>query len=563
MKVVVKGRPKSLASGRWECTLSSEGMTLTRKGRVISLPVGSQAVYFGGNRFSVPCAEGHLDMQIVKFACYQHRMARDLVDWLCGKREMPAESSYALESSLSVLCALPFGIPVITLGGGLPALLAFGLAALNFQIAQRGDWSKAGRFAGCLSVVVLGYAMVVAAGLWLAAPGKAGVRDGNNRRTETPVYKQPSGDFERDRWGRRIWSGPVEGGTIPTPRASDSPLSGRTRSVEDLSVQSLNLDVENLSPTMQWSGDGKHLFLFGSDGVLRRVAFPSLVEEIVLETKQTGGSMRWCRVGLIVVIQNLGQIWLIDPKTLEVKNRFHTNENYEFDIASSRTRGDVYISDRYGDRLTLIDVEQGKTRTKIESMDLHDKYFNQLTSWDEKGYLGELSLAAMSPDGKFIFCEGSDCLNRFRIIGDELVFEERSPKIGSSNPLGIYISPDSQYVALPSGGGNDRPKVPEGYPEEDDYVTYLYRTSDLKYPALVLTGGRHPGAIQIDPVSGKIYMENSEKHLIIFDDKGVRLKDYQLSHRHDHVKQILVHPTGGRMLILTDENLLFVDLLQE
>ncbi|MDB2674141.1 hypothetical protein N9Y81_04230 [Akkermansiaceae bacterium] len=57
-------------------------------------------------------------------------------------------------------------------------------------------------------------------------------------------------------------------------------------------------------------------------------------------------------------------------------------------------------------------------------------------------------------------------------------------------------------------------------------------------------------------------MNNDEKQLIIFSDKGVRRKDYQLTEKYDRVRQFLVSPSGGRLLILTDSNLLFVDLQQ-
>ena len=565
IKVIVKGHPKASANGRWIGTLSPQGLTLTRKSQVISVPVGSQSVYSGDNRLSVPHADGHLYLQIASFGCYQNRLACDLAEWLSGKREMPLESNYSLERSLFALCVLPFGIPVLTLGGALPALVAFGLAALNLKIAQRGEWPKSGRIAGCLSLALIGYGMAVSLILWTAKLGGEGDHETNSQDSDTPALNRSPDNFIRDESGRKIWTGPVGSGVIPTPEASGSPLSGETRSVDDLSVQLVNLPGEPLTPNMQWSEDAKHLFIYGSDGVLRKVAFPSLMEEIVLETKQNGGSMGWCKHGLLIGLNKPGQIWLIDPETLEVNGRFHANEKWEFNFYSVRESSYVYVSNDEGDRLTVIEPKSGEVVSRTDIFEMERKYGRPFRISQEKGFTGGFKFAAISPDGKHLFCEGWGCLNRLRITGEELIYEDRTPEICSGNSYGkeVFISADSQFVAVPSGGGNyRRDKYGDHIKGKEDYVTYLFGATDLKEPVLTLAGGRHPNTMAIDQVSGEIYMHNSLKKLIIFSEKGVRRKDYQLSGEDDRVRQLLVHPSGGRMLILTDSSLLFVNLQQ-
>ena len=82
-------------------------------------------------------------------------------------------------------------------------------------------------------------------------------------------------------------------------------------------------------------------------------------------------------------------------------------------------------------------------------------------------------------------------LIRFRVEGDELVFDAASPRI-AQNGKGVAISPDGAYVALPSGGGNY---------EEASYTTVVYRAEDFAAPAFRITSGPYPQAIAFDPAA--------------------------------------------------------------
>jgi hypothetical protein len=72
-----------------------------------------------------------------------------------------------------------------------------------------------------------------------------------------------------------------------------------------------------------------------------------------------------------------------------------------------------------------------------------------------------------------------------------------------------------------------------------------------------------PQALGFDPGSGIFYAQNHESPLILFRPGGTKFKSYNLtSGQHAKVpatKQILVHPDGGRLLVLTDSVLFFIE----
>lgn len=161
MKVIVKGRPKTLAKGQWECWLSKEGMSLTQRKRdTILIPVGTAVSFGGKNSIVVPYEGGKIEVFVTKFGSYQNRLARDISEWLSGRGGVPDESSYGLEWFYYALCALPLGIPIITMGGALPGAVGFGLAAGNLAIAQKEEWSTAQRVFTCLALVGIAYGLL-------------------------------------------------------------------------------------------------------------------------------------------------------------------------------------------------------------------------------------------------------------------------------------------------------------------------------------------------------------------------------------------------------------------
>ena len=160
LNVVVKSEPKGFAKGRFQCAGNPEGLVLKQGKTELVLRPGSRAEYLGNNRFAVSLDAHRLEVTVAKFGSYQNRLASDLAGFLRGDRPFPDANAYALPWYFYLISALPIGIPVITLGGAIPAAIGFGLAGACFGIAQKEEWPVPVRILSSLGLVVVGYIVI-------------------------------------------------------------------------------------------------------------------------------------------------------------------------------------------------------------------------------------------------------------------------------------------------------------------------------------------------------------------------------------------------------------------
>ena len=351
-------------------------------------------------------------------------------------------------------------------------------------------------------------------------------------------------------------AGDLKKGAGPKPDEKKISLAGEERAVKDIKVTPIDLPGESVLGCMQWSPDGKNVFILSNDGVLRKIAYPSLQQELVLETGGKGGWMQLCKFGVLVGIESLGQIWLIDGNTLEVKRRFAAPGVGPFGFTSALKSTAVYVSDDHAQKLIMINIETGTPIKEFSARALQDEFGETIKKHPDSVALTDLAFPTMSPDGQYIFCEGFECLHRFKVSGENLIYEEMGPRIGS-NVQSIFVDPESRYVAMPSGGGNGSP---EGHPEAGSYVTFVYRVTDLSRPVIALGGGAYPRCIALDKASKNVYLNNYDDHLMIFTPKGLKQQGYVLTEDSDEVRQFLVHPDGGKLLLLTESALMNVEI---
>jgi hypothetical protein len=150
----------------------------------------------------------------------------------------------------------------------------------------------------------------------------------------------------------------------------------------------------------------------------------------------------------------------------------------------------------------------------------------------------------MTPDGKYFFTEGDECIHRLRLEGKRLIYEEGGPRIGS-NPQALIVSPDGRYVCLPSGGGNGN--VPGQGPTP--YTTFVYPVADLQKPVIVIPGGAYPRTLAFDVAARQLYAQNYNTQLIVFSPTGLRGKEYALRDAGEP-RVLLVHPAGKKVLFI-------------
>jgi hypothetical protein len=334
----------------------------------------------------------------------------------------------------------------------------------------------------------------------------------------------------------------AEGPKEPTKLAADS-VFGDARKVGEATVYESRFPTQGVPPCICWAPDGKSVFVLESDkGLLRRIALSPLGEERRLEL---GGGCNWISPsarGLLVTSPKLGELWLVDPAALKVTDTFKAPGVLQ--ALSSPALSVALAVDATQGRLTTFDLTRGGVGQTYAVRDF-------------KGLFG-FGLMAVTPDGKYLFAAGPlGQLHRFRIDRDRLVHEQAGPTIGS-NAQRIDVSPDSKYVCLPSGGGNAR-DLP-GHPPIGPYGTYVYPVSDLTKPAFGISQGPYPRAVAFDPKAGLVYSQNFDKELLVFSDKGEKRYELQLGGRGNEPRQLLAHPQGHRVLVLTGSKLYYVEL---
>lgn len=152
---------------------------------------------------------------------------------------------------------------------------------------------------------------------------------------------------------------------------------------------------------------------------------------------------------------------------------------------------------------------------------------------------------AVTADGKHVFV-GDRGMAHLTVDDGDLSFIQKSPWI-ASNPGGIFTSPDSKYVALPSGGGNDGVA---GMPRTG-YGTYLFNASDLDAGIRRVESGAYPRSIGWDAGGKWIFAHDFDHQLKVYDQETLSLRvELILSQQGNDSLRFTSHPQGqGRLLV--------------
>jgi hypothetical protein len=329
----------------------------------------------------------------------------------------------------------------------------------------------------------------------------------------------------------------------PGVRPGKEAFAGPARVVDGAQVSDLTLPAKGLVNCLCWSADGKAFYtLHAEPGVLRRVAFPGMQEELVLEVGAKANWLALSAEGLVLSVTGRQEVWLVDPATLQVKKRLPLPGLLQAVSAPPLSVAIAAVGDNprtLPETLAVLDLKTGATAKVYGRRDFDPRQGLAFGS------------PTVTPDGVYLFTR-SDRLHRFRIAGGALALEETCRGEGL-NPVSIAVSPDSKWVCMPSGGGNGlggpgAQKLPR-------YHTVIYAVKALGVPAVVIAQGAYPRTAAFDPRTGKIYAQNMERQLLVFNAQGKREREMALGGRGEDTAQILPHPEGGRLLVLTSARL--------
>jgi hypothetical protein len=317
-------------------------------------------------------------------------------------------------------------------------------------------------------------------------------------------------------------------------------LYTKAKVVVDASVLPLDIESKNLAGDLLWSRNARHVYVLSKDGVLREISVPDLVERRLVKFDAPCTDIALSAEGLLVLCSGKQRAFVIDEKKLEVKGSIDVGGATR--LTSAPDASVAFIGE--GSDIRLADLNTRKIVATFNSHQVNAKYVKRIRRHQDGVVLSEFRMPRMSPDGRYLFCVGFECLHRLSLRGRELVYEEMGPRIGQ-NAQRIEFSGDAVYIALPSGGGNywfaDAPKV--------NYGTYVFNVRNLLKPVLTIASGHYPRCLGFDKVGKCIYAMNFDKQLLTFSPMGQKLREYVLTDRGDQTSQILVHPTGKKVLL--------------
>jgi hypothetical protein len=326
-------------------------------------------------------------------------------------------------------------------------------------------------------------------------------------------------------------------GTKPDPKETGIATAGKPQAVGDLKVTPLTLGAGRGPACLCWSADGKAFYHLDGKGTVRRIGLPDFKEEAALPAGKQCAWLSLSSEGVVLTVTEAQEMWLLDPRTLKVTTKVPIARAKR--VVSAPKLAFAYAAevDFAGCSLTAIDLKAGKP-VKQHGNDI------------APGGVG-YDNPVVTQDGKYLFATGgAEQVYRFKLDGEEIKFEEASPRLLQGRFEGICLSPDGDYVCAPAGGGNypldGQPAAP--------YCTYIYSTASFKKPALVLKQGAYPLAVGFDLRSGLLYAQGTGGNFLIFDAQtGIKLKEHNLAEGQGQpggTRQFLAHPEGRKVLVL-------------
>lgn len=316
--------------------------------------------------------------------------------------------------------------------------------------------------------------------------------------------------------------------------AADAPPNAKIVS-GNVTFEKLNIDAEQMPPCLLWDKDAKHFYCIERGNILRKISLDGFKDAAKVDL---GTACTWLSMsgeGLLVSAPEAQQVLVVDPQTLETKRKIAAPKVAR---AASAPRLAFAYAGSDGSRpgneslLSVLDLKKGEIVKQYQAKELAEP----------KRLSPSFGHGTLTPDGKFLFTNNPGALYRFKIDGEKVALDQSSGGIGGG--VAIEISPDGQWVCLPSPGGSS---LVAGVPK---YSTVVFPVNDLSKHAIAVTTGPSHRAMAFDTKLGKIYA-NGSGQLIMYTMRGIKEEEHSIKNG-GTTQQILLHPDGTRMLLLTD-----------
>lgn len=322
-----------------------------------------------------------------------------------------------------------------------------------------------------------------------------------------------------------------------------------------IKIVEMEIDGATIVPNLQWSANGQEVLALDQSGHLHKL---SVLDGRSLDSLDLGGQGSWlsrCSLGLVAALKSTQEFCVVDPESMEIKHRHEASGINK--VAGEPSSAVVFVTDGGGRDIYAVDARNGKVTGRVNAAPFH----NAPKAWDgirvnahpSASGISQFQLIAAVPGGKYVLAADRSGIYKFAVSRRGLSIQEVGPSI-ASNPRRLEISPDGRFVALPSGGGN------RSLAEHPDvgYGTYVYSVENLQKPVVGMTTGNYPRCLAIDPATGWFYAQNYDHHLVVVNDRGVKVAQHRLDNQKDSTRHILAHPEGNQLCVLTDKKLYYV-----
>jgi len=334
----------------------------------------------------------------------------------------------------------------------------------------------------------------------------------------------------------------------PQPRAEERPLGGTA--FTDGGLRGVPLDLIAQAPgtydrrraPMCFAPTGDWLYLVDGNNTLRKIRTRDLTEVAALPLDAPCEDMAFSQAGLIVPLRNARRVWVVDAESLRVRREVPldgvslvaASPANSIGFALALVANPDMVTVVASSRLAMIDFATGRRLHELCNQYRSQSGIQFLAVDNQPVLDAPLRNLELTQDGKHLFM-ASRSITRFRVDGQDLIFEERGPVLENGHTTHFVLSGDGTKTALPTGGGNG----------DGNFVIAIYDAKKLDRQLLSLSNGANPSALGFDPQSGQMYSPNNQ-HMQVFGTRGEKLSEAPLKDR--DVRRIIVHPQGGRFV---------------
>jgi S1-C subfamily serine protease len=312
------------------------------------------------------------------------------------------------------------------------------------------------------------------------------------------------------------------------------------------------LPIENTADNMFWADNGNYLVVATKNGVVYKIPVSSAMSGEVLIRRFDTNIKHFAKssLGFVILNDKMQEINLIRESDLASLATIPVGSCRL--LTASPHSNMAFISEGRSE-LKLVDLKKRAIERTFYASNVWQAAGSFIRKHKSGVVLINWASIQMTQDGRYLFCASLGSLSRFRIKGNDIIYEEMGPGISNSGGR-IEISPDSSYVSLIEVGGN---RKIDGYPQIN-YGIYIFKSSDLQNPVLSVIPGAYPTALAFDSKNSQLYSANFEKNLLRFDSKGNIIREYKLDKRGNQTIQLLTHPHENMLAVRTEKHIFLV-----